>query len=150
MRILSRRGVAVLSLLSVAFALQISFPARAQKEVALALDGYDPVAYFTAGEPTIGLTTFELVWDEQLYRFARAEHREMFKADPVRYAPQFANFCSMALTRGELVPADPKSWLISEGRLYIFGKSKGPELFQQGLAGNVDRANQHRDLILKR
>ena len=64
----------------------------------------------------------EYEWDEQRYRFLRAEHRELFKADPLRYAPQFAKFCAMALTRGELDEADPENWLISDGKLYIFGK----------------------------
>ena len=45
---------------------------------------------------------FAYEWDEQRYFFARAEHRDMFKVDPVRYAPQFANYCAVALTRGEL------------------------------------------------
>ena len=83
------------------------------------------------------------------YRFARPEHRELFKADPVRYAPQFANFCAMSLAQSEIVEADPEYWLISDGKLYIFGKSIGPELFQKNSAENVARANQNRQLIPK-
>ena len=67
----------------------------------VAIKGYDPVAYFTLAKPTIGLAEFAYEWDEQRYFFVRAEHRDIFKADPVRYAPQFANFCAVALTRGE-------------------------------------------------
>ena len=81
-------GLFATSLLSSATA-----PARAQ-ESALAIKGYDPVAYFTDGKPARGLPEFEYEWDEQRYRFASAEHRELFKADPVRYAPQFGNFCA--------------------------------------------------------
>ena len=86
------------------------------------------------------------------YRFSRAEHRERFKADPARYAPQFANFCAMALSKGELVVADPENWLVSDGKLYLFGKPApaGPALFQKDLAGNIAKANQNRPLILKR
>ncbi len=65
----------------------------------------------------------------------------------MRFAPQFANFCAMSLTRGELVEADPENWLISGGKLYIFGKQIGPTLFQQDLAGNIAKANQNRALI---
>ena len=52
----------------------------------------------------------------------------------------------MALAEGELVEANPEYWLISEGKLYIFGKPAptGPELFQQDLAGNIAKANQNR------
>jgi YHS domain-containing protein len=98
----------------------------------------------------LGLPEFEHEWDEHRYRFSRAEHRELFKADPVRYAPQFGNYCAMALTRGELDEANPEWWSISDGKLYIFGKAAGPSQFQQDLAGNVAKANEKRGLILKR
>ena len=54
----------------------------------LALKGYDPVAYFTDGRPTLGKAEFEYAWDEVRYRFASDEHMKMFRADPDRYAPQ--------------------------------------------------------------
>ena len=121
----------------------------AEKEP-LAIRGYDPVAYFTIGRPVTGLPEIEYEWDEYRYHFASVEHRELFKADPARYAPQFANFCAMSLTRGNLVEANPEYWLISEGRLYIFARSVGPDLFQQDLFENVAKAHQNRALILKR
>jgi hypothetical protein len=126
--------------------------AMAGEPVPLAIKGYDPVSYFTAGGPAHGLPELEYEWDEHRYRFASVEHRELFKADPVRYAPQFANFCAMALSKGELVEADPENWLIADGQLYVFGKSApaGPGLFQQDLAGNIANAEKNRQLILKR
>ena len=116
-------------------------------DMRLAIKGYDPVAYFTDGMPKRGLPDFEYQWDERRYHFSSAEHRELFKADPVRYAPEFANYCAMSLARGMIVEADPENWLISDGKLYIFGKSIGPELFEKDLAANVARANQNRALI---
>ncbi len=123
---------------------------RAQ-DVVLAIKGYDPVAYFTDGQPTPGLPDFEYVWDDHVYRFATAEHRDMFKADPVHYAPQFGNFCAMALAKGEVVVANPNNWLISDGKLYVFGSPApaGPALFQKDLAGNINKANQNRSLLPK-
>lgn len=119
----------------------------ARSEASLAIRGYDPVAYFTIGRPTPGRSDLQYLWDEHVFRFATPEHREIFKLDPTRYAPQFANFCAMALTRGELVEADPMNWLISDNRLYIFAKPVGAEIFQRGLAGNVGKANERRPLI---
>jgi hypothetical protein len=120
-------------------------------EKPLAIKGYDPVAYFTDGKPTPGLPQFEYEWDEHIWRFATAEHRDSFKADPVRYAPQFGNFCAMALSLGQVVTADPNNWLISDGKLYVFGKPApaGPALFQQHLAENVAKANKNRALLPK-
>lgn len=116
----------------------------------MAIKGYDPVAYFTVGKAMLGRPEIEYEWDEHRYRFASAEHRELFKRDPVRYAPQFTNFCAMALTRGEGHEANPEYWLISGGKLYLFGAPDGPERFQRDLAGNIPKANDNRDLARKR
>jgi len=126
-----------------------SMPSFATEAAPLAIKGYDPVAYFTIGSPTRGLPEIEYEWDEQRYRFASAENRELFKADPVRYAPQFGNYCAMALAEGELIEANPENWLISDGKLYIFGKPApmGPAIFQQDLAANIAKANQNRALL---
>ena len=99
--------------------------------------------------PTPGSPDIEYVWDEHRYQFASGAHRDMFKADPVHYAPQFGNFCAMALAKGLLVVADPDNWLISDGKLYVFGKPApaGPVLFQKDLAANITKANQNRSML---
>jgi hypothetical protein len=113
----------------------------------LGIKGYDPVAYFTLQRATPGQAQFEYQWDEHVWRFASAGHRELFKADPVRYAPQFANFCAVALARGEVSEANPEYWLISDGKLYLFGKSHGPDLFRKELGRNIERARKNRELL---
>jgi hypothetical protein len=109
----------------------------------LGIKGYDPVAYFTLQRATPGSEQFEYVWDEYRWRFANAEHRQLFMADPVKYAPQFANFCAVALARGEVREANPEFWLISDGKLYLFGKSHGPDLFRRE-QDTLQRANGNR------
>src|SRR4051812_16100623 len=121
--------------------------ADAPTTLRLGIKGYDPVAYFTLQRATPGQPQFEYSWDEHVWRFASAQHRELFKADPVRYAPQFANFCAVALARGEVREANPEYWLISEGKLYLFGKSYGPDLFRKELNQNIERARQNRQLL---
>jgi len=81
-RITRRHAARALALIT-AFELIPSLPATAANEFPLAIKGYDPVAYFTVGKPTPGLAEFEYAWDERRYRFANAENRELFKADPV-------------------------------------------------------------------
>jgi hypothetical protein len=115
----------------------------------LEIKGYDPVAYFTDGKPALGLPAFEYKWDEHVWRFSSAKHRELFKADPARYAPQFGNYCAMALSMGQLVIADPRYWLVSNGKLYIFGSPPpaGPVLFQRHLTENIAKADHNRPLL---
>ena len=135
----------LLALALIAFA----WPALAAGPPPLAIRGYDPVAYFAAQRATPGDPRFQFEWDEHVWRFANARNRDLFKADPVRYAPQFANFCAVALARGEVLEANPEYWLISDGRLYLFGKSVGPDLFRREIEGNIERANRNRPLLPK-
>jgi hypothetical protein len=122
-------------------------PASASDKLPVAIKGYDPVAYFAAGKPTRGRPDVELVWDEHRYQFASEENRARFKADPVRYAPQFSDYCAMALSKGELVEANPENWTIADGKLYIFGKSMGPDLFRKDVAANTAKAEGNRRLL---
>ena len=151
MHALSRRGVVHgLLLLGAVLIVVAPPPPLAAEKAPLAIKGYDPVAYFTIGSPARGLPELEYEWDEQRYRFSRAEHRDLFMADPARYAPQFANVCAMALTRGAVEEANPEYWLVSDGKLYLFGKPIGPELFQRDLAENIAKANRNRPPAPKR
>jgi YHS domain-containing protein len=112
-------------------------------EPSLAIGGYDPVAYFTQGSATKGDPNYEYVWDDGRYRFANAQNRELFKARPAQYAPQFPGFCAMSLADGAKVEPNPENWLISDGKLYLFGKSIGPDKFNANLDENVLRANEN-------
>jgi YHS domain-containing protein len=142
------RGIAALAAGAALAAVSRSFAAE---PAALAIKGYDPVAYFTDGKPVPGRPEIAHDWDQHHYLFASAEHRDLFKADPVRYAPQFGNFCAMALAKGLVIVANPENWLISEGKLYVFGSPApaGPVLFQKDLAGNIAKANQNRPILPK-
>jgi len=144
------RRAAVFGILFVAMAATVASTAGpAAAEAPLAIKGYDPVAYFTDGKPTPGRPELEHEWDEHIWRFATADHRDLFKADPVRYAPQFGNYCAMALSKGEVVVADPANWLISDGKLFVFGKPApaGPVLFKQHLEENIAKADQNRSIL---
>lgn len=142
----SRRSVLRITLLLVAAA---PFRALAAETAPLAIKGFDAVAYFTDGKAVRGSPAIEYEWDEYRYRFSSTKHLEMFKADPAHYAPRFANFCAMALSEGQVEEANPEYWLVSDGKLYLFGDKIGPKLFQRDLSGNIANAERNRVLIRK-
>ena len=124
----------------------IGGPAWAQQldqaeAVQLAIKGYDPVGYFTDGRPLVGRAEFQYTWDEARYRFASAQHMTLFRTDPDRYAPQFAGSCAMALSKGVKIEANPENWLISNGRLFVFAGSDGPEKFAADPDGRAAAAH---------
>jgi hypothetical protein len=87
---LSRRNALLFTAVAAALPLiGVISPADAE-EVPLAIKGYDPVAYFTDGKSVRGTAEFEFEWDDRRWRFASAEHRDLFKASPVRYEPHAA------------------------------------------------------------
>jgi YHS domain-containing protein len=108
----------------------------------VALEGYDPVAYFTKGRPEKGAAEFSAAFDGATYWFNTAEHRALFIADPDRYAPQFGGFCAINIGRGEKYEADPDAWVIADGKLYVFGAKEGVPMFRQQAPGIVAAASQ--------
>jgi YHS domain-containing protein len=109
----------------------------------VALKGYDPVAYFTNGRPEKGTPEITASFEGTTYWFGSPEHRALFAADPVRYAPQFNGFCAINVARGHKYEADPEAWVIADGKLYVFGAKEGVPMFRQQAPGIVARARQH-------
>jgi YHS domain-containing protein len=114
----------------------------AQTPMRVGLKGYDPVAYFTLSAPTLGVAEYEHVYDGVLYRFANAHHRDLFRANPERYAPQFGGSCAMNMSSGVRREADPTIWIISNGNLYVFAGRAGQTRFREDAAA-VGRASEY-------
>ena len=84
-----------------------------------ALDGHDPVAYFTEGAPREGSAEFVHEWQGAQWRFASAENLARFRAQPERYAPQFGGYCAWAVAHAYTAKVDPAAWHIEDGKLYL-------------------------------
>lgn len=106
----------------------------------VAIKGYDPVAYFTKGQPMKGKAEITHSWNGAEWHFADATHRDMFAGSPERYAPQFGGFCSMALARGKIKDIDPEAWVIVDGRLYLNFSKPVREKFQENVSENIKQA----------
>ena len=87
----------------------------------VAIQGYDPVAYFTEARPVKGSPEFSQSWLGVTWLFASAEHRDLFAADPIGYAPQYGGFCAGSVANGDPHDINPQSWRIIDGKLYLFG-----------------------------
>src|SRR5262249_10582457 len=87
----------------------------------LAIRGYDPVAYFTAGKAVDGKKDISLEYEGATYRFATIADRDAFKADPGKYEPQYGGWCAYAMgANDEKVEIDPETFKIVDGKLYLF------------------------------
>ncbi len=109
----------------------------------LALSGYDPVSYFVDGHPEKGSADYQASYDDATYWFKTPEHRATFVADPDHYAPQFQGFCTVTLSRGARLEADPEAWVIADGKLYVFGSKEGVPVFRAQTASVVEKATNN-------
>ncbi|MDF3059093.1 MAG: hypothetical protein K0R17_3308 [Rariglobus sp.] len=139
---------------AVAFVLFSAGVLRAEKPVnttftGVAIKGYDPVAYFTVGKPVKGETEFVHEWNGAEWRFSSAANRDLFKADPVKYAPQYGGYCAWAVSRGYTAGIDPDAWKIVNGRLYLNYSPKVQAQWAEDIAGNIAKAEENWPKILK-
>ena len=116
------------------------------KPLRVVLKGHDPVAYFTESKPVKGDPKMSYDWDGERYLFSKAGNRDKFAANPERYAPQFGGYCTGTMAGGGRAEADPQAWIISDGKLYVFGQVKFRDMAEkdrQKLALWVAGANEH-------
>ena len=107
----------------------------------IALGGYDPVAYFVDGKPMKGVREHWHAFDDAVYLFRSAAHREKFAAQPERYAPQYAGFCAGGVSKGKKTEPDPEAWLIAHGKLYVFEFKDRVPMFRQKIEDVAAQAN---------
>ena len=126
------RGLALIALLAIAPA--VGLAATTQRVVAdrftgLAIAGFDPVAYFTDARPMAGDPDYELSEEGVVWRFRNERNRASFAANPEIYGPQFGGYDPVDVARGVAYPGNPKFWLVSGDRLYLFGGAESRDAF---------------------
>ncbi len=106
--------------------------------------GYDVVSYFTDKKAVKGSDKFTVPYGGVTWQFSSAEHRDMFKAHPAQYAPQFGGYCSWGASQGKLFDVDPENgWTVSNGKLYLNFNSDINATFARDAEGFVAKANKN-------
>jgi len=95
----------------------------------LAIEGFDPVAYFVEGQPVRGLPDFEAMQGGAVWRFHNEGNRASFMANPEIYGPRFGGYDPVELVRGVTLAGNPMFWVISEQRLYLFNREANRDAF---------------------
>lgn len=109
----------------------------------LAIYGYDPVAYLTAGKPTPGDPAITAVHDGATYRFASAANRDAFLATPTKYLPAFGGYCAYGVSQGYKVKIDPEAWSVVDGKLYLNYDKDVRRTWQKDTAGHIATAEKN-------
>lgn len=85
----------------------------------LAINGYDPVAYFTEGKAIKGNDSLSMEWKHTNWVFSSSANLDSFKVNPEKYAPQFGGYCAYGMSRGYKAPTQGDAWSIVDGKLYL-------------------------------
>lgn len=98
----------------------------------LALNGFDPVAYRSAGRATPGSPRFELTHRGIAWRFVSAANREAFRDAPDVYEPAFAGFDGLGVLEGRAIETNPTLFAVVGGRLVLFRTLENRQSFIAG------------------
>lgn len=135
-----RSALGLIATTPVAYALALRPALAAEPPVfqnPIAINGTDPVAYFTASKPVAGSSAHKVMWNGAEWHFSSAKNAATFEASPEAYAPVFGGYCSYAASKGYLAPTVPEAWTIYENRLYLNFSLRARELWLEDVPGNI-------------
>ena len=132
-----------------AFMLALALPAMAQGTKTLvnvddsdvAIQGYDPVAFFTDNKPVKGDSKYVTKSDGAIYYFASREHRDLFVQNPAKYEPVFGGYCAYGVSKDKLVEIDVNAFQIVDGKLLLQYSKSIRDKFNKDAKGNLAKAN---------
>ena len=107
------------------------------------LKGHDVVAYFTQGRHALGSNQFKSVYEGVTFRFASAEHKALFDANPKKYQPEYGGYCANGIAYGIPWGGDADTWRMIDGRLFINGGPGSKAAFELDLKTNIERADRY-------
>src|SRR5271154_3275241 len=130
----------VLGLALPGFAQTDKTPVNLDKQ-GLALQGYDPVAFFTNQKPVKGTADLQSAYHGGTYWFASPEHKALFDANPQKYEPAFGGYCAYGVSKGHLAPVDINAFQIVDGRLLMQYSNGARNGFNEDQKGNLTKAD---------
>lgn len=124
--------------------------AEVNAEGGVAVRGTDVVAYATQGRAVAGSAAFAHQWRGATWRFASAAHRDLFAANPERYAPAYGGFCAFAVSEGYTAPIDPNAWRIVDGRLFLNYDRSVQRRWEGDIPGRIARGDANWPALAQR
>lgn len=119
------------------------------KDDSVAIKGTDPVAYFTESQAIQGNADFAYEWNDAIWHFASAENRDLFSANPEKYAPKYGGYCAWAASQGYTADIDPEAWTIVDGSLYLNFNKKIQERWEKDIPGFISDADSKWESVVQ-
>lgn len=135
-----------LAFLVIVFCLLSPLPSRAGEffgQNGVAINGYDPVAYFTEMKPVKGSDQYRAQYQGSVFLFASAENRDEFAANPGKFAPQYGGFCAYGMAKGYKAATDPAAFTVVGDKLYLNYNGTVRALWVLDIPSYVKKADQN-------
>ena len=66
-------------------------------EKKVAIQGYDPVSYFSQKKAVKGKSTLATIHEGVTYNFSSQANKDLFLKSPANYEPQYGGWCAFAM-----------------------------------------------------
>jgi len=109
----------------------------------VAIEGTDPVAYFTQSSVVTGTEDFVVTWRDAEWRFSSQQNLDLFQSDPEAYAPQYGGYCAWAVSRGYTAEIDPEAWRIVDNKLYLNYSKSVQKDWEEDVPGNIQKGDSN-------
>ncbi len=135
--------IAALAALAIPAAASAKDPVYTGRFNNVAVEGHDPVAYFTEGNPVKGDDQYTYDYNGATWKFSSAENREAFVADPEKFAPQFGGYCAWAVSQGYTARGNPSNWTIVDDKLYLNYNDSVQRKWEKDIPGFIAKAEKN-------
>lgn len=115
----------------------------------VAIRGYDPVVYLNEQKAERGSGEFTGAYKGSTFRFRNAANRDLFLANPEKYAPQFNGYCAFGVSRGYKADISPDVFSVVDGKLYLNYNTEVKAMWSKDVSGYVAKANEKWPMVEK-
>ncbi len=133
---------AVVSLVIIALSVH-AYSGEFHETNGVAIQGYDPVAYVTESKPARGSAAFSSVYKGSTFHFVSAASRDMFNADPQKFAPQYGGFCAFGVSRGYKAATSPDAFTVLDGKLYLNYNAEVQAMWSKDRPAYIRKADEN-------
>jgi len=116
----------------------------------LALQGYDPVAYFENSKAIQGKEVFSVEYNGARYQFSSESHKARFLKNPSQYEPQYGGYCAFGMSNGYKAPIQPEAFTIVNNKLYLNYNLKVKEQWLKEQTNRIEKADVNWKKLIKK
>lgn len=109
----------------------------------VAIDGHDPVAYFTMSKAVRGEQAITANYGGATYQFSSQENKALFEADPAKYAPQYGGYCAYGASQGYNAPVEADKFTIVDDKLYLNYNGRVQSTWRKDTARFITKADAY-------